>query len=143
MPGHIPSLVNTSLWQTPHACTLMRTCPAVTLGTSRSTSSKSPPGREICAAFIGVIATFVVAMITPASSQLRVKKTRTAWKASYDAEGEKASTTGTTGELNLSISMNGKTCSYSSYRRSPVGTRQRWCRMQLKPLHLQTLQTNE
>ena len=33
--------MSTSLWQTPQACTLMRTCPAPGLGISRSTISKS------------------------------------------------------------------------------------------------------
>src|SRR5579862_2866726 len=54
MPGH-PSFVRTSLWQTPQACTLIRTCPASGLGISRSTISKSAPGLETCAAFIFVI----------------------------------------------------------------------------------------
>src|SRR6266481_350924 len=39
----------------PQACTLMRTSPAPGFGISRSTISKSPPGFEICAAFIGAI----------------------------------------------------------------------------------------
>src|SRR5580658_6269176 len=62
MPGQLPSLVSTSLWQTPQACTLMRTCPTPGLGISRSTISKSAPGLLICAAFIGAIAILVVAM---------------------------------------------------------------------------------
>src|SRR6267154_5051065 len=61
MPGH-PSFVSTSLWHTPQACTLMSTCPAPGLGISRSTISKSPPALEICATFIGAIATLVVAI---------------------------------------------------------------------------------
>src|SRR5262249_28848748 len=58
MPGHAPSFVSTSLWQTPQACTLMRTSPAPGSGTSRSTISKSPPGLEIWATFIGAKAGF-------------------------------------------------------------------------------------
>src|ERR1700686_2092712 len=65
MPGQAPSFVNISLWQTPQACTLMRTCPAPGLGISRSTISKSAPGLETCAAFIGATATFEVAMMPP------------------------------------------------------------------------------
>src|SRR5512133_4402289 len=42
-----------AVWQTPQACTLMRTCPASGSGISRSTISKSPPGLDICATFIG------------------------------------------------------------------------------------------
>src|SRR5712692_9993960 len=68
MPGQAPSLVNTSLWQTPQACTLMRTCPAVGLGISRSTISKSAPALGTCAAFMGAIPILVVAMISPLSS---------------------------------------------------------------------------
>src|SRR5215472_3646565 len=52
MPGLEPSFVNTSLWQMPHACTLMRTCPEVGLGISRSMIWKSAPGLETCATFI-------------------------------------------------------------------------------------------
>src|ERR1700722_3238857 len=65
MPGKAPSFVRTSLWQTPQACTLMRTCPAPGFGISRSTISNSPPALEICAAFMGAIAIFVVAMFSP------------------------------------------------------------------------------
>jgi hypothetical protein len=54
--------VSESLWQTPQACILMRTSPATGLGISRSTISKSAPGLGTCAAFIGAIPTFVVAM---------------------------------------------------------------------------------
>src|SRR5215831_9795028 len=43
----------------------MRTSPAPGLGISRSTISKSPPGLEICADFIGVTATLVVAIMPP------------------------------------------------------------------------------
>src|ERR1700719_2036220 len=57
-PGHKPSLVNTSLWQTPHASTLMRTCPGPGDGISRSTNSKSPLALETCATLIFVIAAF-------------------------------------------------------------------------------------
>src|SRR5215217_6495096 len=60
MPGHQPSLVNTSLWQTPQACTLIRTCPGLGWGISRSTIWKSAPGPAICAAFIVAMATVVV-----------------------------------------------------------------------------------
>src|SRR6516225_8961164 len=59
-----------SLWQTPQACTFMRTCPRVGFGMTRSTISKSPPSLEICAAFIGAIPTFVVAIIPPLNLQL-------------------------------------------------------------------------
>ena len=61
--------MSTSLWQTPQACTLMRTCPAPGLGISRSTISKSAPGLGICATFIGAIATLVVAMDPPMNDQ--------------------------------------------------------------------------
>src|SRR5215813_7472745 len=60
MPGHEPSFVSTSLWQTPQACTLMLTCPTPGLGISRSTIPKSAPGLVMCATFIGVIANLVV-----------------------------------------------------------------------------------
>src|SRR5271156_7108225 len=43
----------------------MRTSPAPGLGISRSTISKSAPGLGICAAFIGAIAIFVVAIVSP------------------------------------------------------------------------------
>src|SRR5262245_36410873 len=46
MPGHWPSLVNTSLWHTPQAWTLIRTDPGPGSGIGRSTSSRGPPGRE-------------------------------------------------------------------------------------------------
>src|SRR5579863_9989890 len=62
MPGHKPSFVSTSLWHTPHAWTLISTCPAPALGISRSTISNSPPAFEICATFIGANPTFVVAI---------------------------------------------------------------------------------
>src|SRR5271170_5364803 len=65
MPGQMPSFVSTSLWQTPQACTLMRTCPASGSGISRSTISKSAPGFGTCTAFIGFTATLVVAIIPP------------------------------------------------------------------------------
>src|SRR5579864_7484919 len=68
MPGHNPSLVSTSLWQTPQACTLIRTCPASGVGISRSTISKSAPGLETCAAFICAIfigTTLLVAINPP------------------------------------------------------------------------------
>src|SRR6266481_6313253 len=48
---------------------MMRTSPAPRFGISRSTISKSPPGFEICAAFIGAIPTFVVAIIPPLNFQ--------------------------------------------------------------------------
>ena len=38
----MPSLVKASLWQTPQACTLIRTWPGPGSGMSRSTSSKRP-----------------------------------------------------------------------------------------------------
>ncbi len=62
MPGQAPSFVSMSLWQTPQACTLMRTSPATGLGISRSTISKSAPAWGSWAAFIGAIPTFVVAI---------------------------------------------------------------------------------
>src|ERR1700722_3023409 len=70
MPGHWPSFVRTSLWQTPQACTLMRTCPTPGWGISRSTISKSAPRLGICAAFIGAISILVVAMLSPVNSLL-------------------------------------------------------------------------
>src|SRR5262249_45266708 len=60
-----------SLWQTPQACTLIRTSRAPGSGISRSTISKSPLGLEICAAIIGAsdgfAATLSVAINPPAS----------------------------------------------------------------------------
>src|ERR1700741_3925405 len=70
MPGHWPSFVNTSLWQTPQASPLTRTCPASGLGISRSTISKSAPGLGTCAAFIAAIPTFVVAINPPMDVQI-------------------------------------------------------------------------
>jgi hypothetical protein len=53
-------LVNESLWQTPQACTRIRTDPAPGSGIGRSTISKGPFGRETCT-------TRIVAMIPPVS----------------------------------------------------------------------------
>jgi hypothetical protein len=64
-PGRQPVFRKASLWQTPQAWTLMRTCPAPGFGTSRSTIWKSAPGAGICAAFIVAISTCVVAMVPP------------------------------------------------------------------------------
>src|SRR5205823_13441103 len=80
MPGHAPSFVNTSLWQTPQACTLMRTCPTPGLGISRSTISKSAPALGICAAFIGAFATVVVAINPPINCQPLLKSTYRNWR---------------------------------------------------------------
>src|SRR6266851_2883297 len=65
MPGHKPSFVSTSLWQTPQACTLIRTCPTPGSGISRSTIRKSAPGLDTCATFIVPIAIAVVAINPP------------------------------------------------------------------------------
>src|SRR5213075_2700934 len=65
--------VNTSLWHTPQACTLMSTCPTPGLGISRSTISKSAPALEIWATFIGATATLVVAISPPMNSQPLLK----------------------------------------------------------------------
>src|SRR5262249_54803042 len=62
MPGQEPSFVNMSLRQMPHACTLMRTCPEVGLGISRSMIWKSAPGLETCASFIVATETIIVAI---------------------------------------------------------------------------------
>src|ERR1700691_5019966 len=75
MPGHAPSFVSTSLWQTPQACTLMRTCPTPVSGIARSTISKSAPGLGTCAAFIctifiGTTVTLLVAINPPISEVL-------------------------------------------------------------------------
>src|ERR1700685_1014364 len=67
MPGQWPSFVSTSLWQTPQACTLMRTCPTPGCGISRSTICKLVPGLETCATFIVPIATAVVTINPPES----------------------------------------------------------------------------
>src|SRR5436309_11502990 len=69
MPGHKPSFVSTSLWQTPQACTLMRTCPASGVGISRLTICKSAPGLGTSASFIGAVATFVLAINPPRNFQ--------------------------------------------------------------------------
>src|SRR5262250_1520178 len=52
-----------SLWQTPQACTRMRTSPVPGLGISRSTISKPAPGLEICSTFM--VATATVAATNP------------------------------------------------------------------------------
>src|SRR6266478_5546356 len=57
MPGQYPSFTRLSLWQMPQACTRMRTCPAVGLGISRSTISKSAPAFGTNATFIFAIET--------------------------------------------------------------------------------------
>src|SRR5579859_738361 len=49
MKGNAPNCVAASLWQTPHAFTLIRTSPAPGTGISRSTSSNSPPALPTCA----------------------------------------------------------------------------------------------
>src|SRR5262249_21271069 len=64
-----------SLWQTPQASTLMRTSRAPDVGISRSTISKSPPALGICATFIGVTATFVVAINPPLNFQTLFQST--------------------------------------------------------------------
>ena len=51
-PGNSPDFTIASLWQMPHASTLMRTCPGAGSGTSRSTSSNGPPAFATCTAFI-------------------------------------------------------------------------------------------
>src|SRR5229473_2691946 len=68
MPGQYPSFTRLSLWQMPQACTRMRTCPAVGLGISRSTISKSAPGFGTSATFIFAIETlrFFIPELTPA-----------------------------------------------------------------------------
>src|SRR5215469_6049240 len=68
IPGQEPSFVSTSLWQTPQACTLMRTCPAPGSGISRLTISKSAPGLGTCAAIIGAssgLGTTLIVVIRP------------------------------------------------------------------------------
>jgi hypothetical protein len=62
MPGNAPSFVNTSLWQMPQACTLIRTSLSRGLGISRSTIWKSAPGFGMYAAFIVSIPMVVVLM---------------------------------------------------------------------------------
>src|SRR3984893_624351 len=57
IPRKAPCLVNESLWQTPQAWTLMRTCRAVGSGTSRSTISKGPLALLTCTARMRDIAT--------------------------------------------------------------------------------------
>src|SRR3984893_10273796 len=58
IPGKAPCLVNESLWQTPQAWTLMRTCRAVGSGTSRSTISKGPLALLTCTARMRDIANY-------------------------------------------------------------------------------------
>src|SRR5262245_58334327 len=65
MPGHIPSLVTESLWQTPQASTLTRTEPALGSGIARSTISKGPFGRVTCATRIFDIAPPIVCFLAP------------------------------------------------------------------------------
>src|SRR5258708_24694233 len=52
MPGQCPSFVRESLWQTPEACTRMRTWPAPASGISRSTTWYGPVALTTCAARI-------------------------------------------------------------------------------------------
>src|SRR6267154_3055340 len=52
MPGIPPCFVNESLWQIPHAWTLIRTDPAPGSGISRSTISNGPSGRATCTTLI-------------------------------------------------------------------------------------------
>src|SRR6188768_2679221 len=54
MPGRCPSFTMESLWQTPHASTLMRTQPGPGAGMGTSTTSRSPPARFTRAARIVV-----------------------------------------------------------------------------------------
>src|SRR5277367_1479002 len=46
IPGKAPNLVNESLWQIPHACTLIRTSLGLGVGISRSTNSNAPLALE-------------------------------------------------------------------------------------------------
>src|SRR5213593_1146268 len=57
MPGQRPSFTSASLWQTPHAATLMRTVPGNGSGIGRSTISNFPFGAGICATRIVFIVT--------------------------------------------------------------------------------------
>ena len=67
--------MSTSLWQTPQACTLIRTCPAPGIGISRSTIWKSAPGLDTCATFIVATATVVVAINPLTNFQTLLKST--------------------------------------------------------------------
>src|SRR5271155_284479 len=67
MPGHNPSLVSTSLWQTPQACTLTRTSPGPGVGMSRSTISHAPWAFATCTTFI-----FFAAAICPPQNEFRI-----------------------------------------------------------------------
>lgn len=60
MPGKAPSLAIESLWQTPQAWTRTSASPRPGKGTSRSTSSKSPPCSPTCIALIVAIAVLSV-----------------------------------------------------------------------------------
>jgi hypothetical protein len=62
--------VNASLWQTPQACTLMRTCPLRGSGIVRSTIWKFAPGLGTCATFIVPTSTAVVAIDPPLHFQI-------------------------------------------------------------------------
>src|SRR5271165_3805064 len=75
IPGQAPSLVSTSLWQTPHANTLIRTCPAPGVGISRSTIWKSAPGLGTCATFMVATAAVVVATNPPIDFQQVLEST--------------------------------------------------------------------
>src|SRR5262249_14729639 len=59
MPRHWPSLLKTSLWQTPQAWTLIRTDPGPGSGIGRSTRSRGPPGRETWATRIVAMRMFI------------------------------------------------------------------------------------
>ena len=70
MPGHLPSVTSTSLWQMPQACYLDANLPGARLGNLALDDLEiAPPGLEICATFIVATAMFVVAIIAPANSR--------------------------------------------------------------------------
>src|SRR5271170_7742492 len=68
MPGHNASLVSTSLWQTPQACTLTRTSPGPGFGISRSTISHGPWAFATCTTLIF----FAFAAICPPQNEFRI-----------------------------------------------------------------------
>src|ERR1700722_5323762 len=80
MPGHNPSLVSTSLWQTPQAWTFTRTSPGPGLGMSRSTISHGPWAFATCTTFI-----FFADAIEPPQNEFRVRRIDCDVSAALDA----------------------------------------------------------
>src|ERR1700722_10462572 len=81
MPGHKPSLVSTSLWQTPQAWAFTCTSPGPGIGISRSTISQGPRAVATLSTFI-----FFAAAIEPPQNEFRIDFVDHIWRDS-DAPG--------------------------------------------------------